>query len=878
MTVQNLTTSVSYSGDGSTVKFPVTFEFNNDSSYVKVKLVDSNSVETELSSGYVVIDGNVFYPECYAYGLTTNTPLQTGNKITIYRETPRTQDKVLGAIWPFNSIEAALDKLTMAMQDVRNKWVDITDNLLTVYNDVKAKHVTVVADYNTVVKDTAQVATNAAQVATNAAQVATNTEKVAANTAQVATNTEKVNSNTETVVSSTNLITKLPRLKAITCYIGESNKLVLEQQPDVTDGNIYIYAKYIMLRGYKGVISTDPVTSVAADWSTFQSDINDSTRFVTSPGGVTNCLCLAGSEALVYDISTKKFVIGTYNTWKADSQFLLAVQANGTLQNGAFLEIWEYQNITKLRNIPDIVGRLSKIAGITSYVATGNKTLTVEQYPIVTDNKVYLYAASVAVRGYIGNPSTGYQTSLNIPWATLMTYINDSTRFVTSPGGVANCLCLASSEALVYDVTTQKYSIGNYLNWTADTQFLMALNINGSLVAGALLDVWEYQQIKALNATTESLDSKVRVLENDSSGLADYAIENIKNVAATVEALQTPKTLSFAFITDTHFDSNGNSPFNLSANHHKAVGEISNYVYLDFILHGGDMVQGYNTKTNTLADIHLSIKDMRKYAKCPVLVTKGNHDDNSYYIYYQTDKTPTQLITPQNWYNTVTRTFKDDVVATNATLLGGYYYKDFADQNIRVIFLNTCDTPIMTDTNGNLVYYPIKDYTYSDAQIKWLVNTALDIPAGYSILICQHIPVDQSASVTHDGGINNGDVVRGILGAAKNGTSYSCSATTGNLAHDAYSVDYTGNAKDIIAIISGHTHCDKFTTVNGIKNITTVCSKCEASTEATASLTIPSRTAGTNTEDSWVIFTVDPDQRTIYATRYGAGEDFNVIY
>ena len=124
---------VVYQGDGVTTAFPFTFRII-DWTDIKLLLLDSDGTETDITSDYYVDTENdtVHYPG-YAPGaepaLSDRPPvLAEGQKLVIYRELPITQTKDLGDKWPFFSIELALDKLTMLIQD----WKDILARCLKV--------------------------------------------------------------------------------------------------------------------------------------------------------------------------------------------------------------------------------------------------------------------------------------------------------------------------------------------------------------------------------------------------------------------------------------------------------------------------------------------------------------------------------------------------------------------------------------------------------------------------------------------------------------------------------------------------------------------------------------------------------------------------
>lgn len=114
---------VVYLGDGVTTAFPFTFRII-DATDIQLLLIDEDGTETDITSDYFVdINTNTVHYPGYAPGsepaeADQPAPVQTGQKLMIYRKLPITQEKDLGDKWPFYVIELGLDKLTMILQDI----------------------------------------------------------------------------------------------------------------------------------------------------------------------------------------------------------------------------------------------------------------------------------------------------------------------------------------------------------------------------------------------------------------------------------------------------------------------------------------------------------------------------------------------------------------------------------------------------------------------------------------------------------------------------------------------------------------------------------------------------------------------------------------
>lgn len=132
---------VVYQGNGSNTAFPFTFRII-DATDVKLLLIDVDGTETDITSDYFVdtVNSTVHYPG-YAPGAEPGladqpAPVQTGQRLVVYRELPVTQEKDLGEKWPFNVIELGLDKLTMILQQISGWW----DRCLKISPAAEAKH------------------------------------------------------------------------------------------------------------------------------------------------------------------------------------------------------------------------------------------------------------------------------------------------------------------------------------------------------------------------------------------------------------------------------------------------------------------------------------------------------------------------------------------------------------------------------------------------------------------------------------------------------------------------------------------------------------------------------------------------------------------
>ena len=114
---------ISYNGNGIATEFAYTFKILEKSD-IKVLHVAIDGTEELLTKDYYVdMEKSVVLYPGYAPGAEIpeqNRPpiLPVGERLVLYREVPITQESALDKHWPFNVIEAGLDKLTIICQQL----------------------------------------------------------------------------------------------------------------------------------------------------------------------------------------------------------------------------------------------------------------------------------------------------------------------------------------------------------------------------------------------------------------------------------------------------------------------------------------------------------------------------------------------------------------------------------------------------------------------------------------------------------------------------------------------------------------------------------------------------------------------------------------
>ena len=196
--------------------------------------------------------------------------------------------------------------------------------------------------------------------------------------------------------------------------------------------------------------------------------------------------------------------------------------------------------------------------------------------------------------------------------------------------------------------------------------------------------------------------------------LPDYYFPYLSNKAAEIESyLKTCASNCdvFFFITDTHFDFSRTWNNQLNACQSFAMmAYLRKYLRIDTILHGGEL---FNLPPcgNFMEDYKQVIGTNQVY------LALGNHEFIS--------------LQDQNVVNYFTRMLSNGMIYGDENKMWGYV--DNPTRKSRYIVLS----PFGPSPDGTSPY--VMDKLNDDNQYNWFVNTALDIPAGYTAVIISHL-------------------------------------------------------------------------------------------------------------------------------------------
>ncbi|MBQ1186504.1 MAG: metallophosphoesterase [Clostridia bacterium] len=320
--------------------------------------------------------------------------------------------------------------------------------------------------------------------------------------------------------------------------------------------------------------------------------------------------------------------------------------------------------------------------------------------------------------------------------------------------------------------------------------FSNSFTVNQILMQGAGQSLDGYNPVLQTGTLTLKSDCYVRFVVKGS--LADIKIEAPSDLASLVvcgtrKAMELqPKiklvndflktgneSVNYLFITDIHYgsgvddlDGDGIRTYNTLEETAKQLEELHEYIttvvtiannsdQVDFVVIGGDIVNGYETPDSPnyqqakekdpnitvgkhllgqLQEILAPLKECTK----PVFVLSGNHDDNTGHSIYRGNN-PNQPQSVDNWHlsdldwsrGVMDEFINVDIVRDSSYSHGGksiskYYYYDLEKngKTTRILCLDYNDDRFTFDSKGEVTARP--NYgLYHEAQIKWLAEKGL---------------------------------------------------------------------------------------------------------------------------------------------------------
>ncbi len=295
--------------------------------------------------------------------------------------------------------------------------------------------------------------------------------------------------------------------------------------------------------------------------------------------------------------------------------------------------------------------------------------------------------------------------------------------------------------------------------------------------------------------------------------------EEIKQCIKSVSECQTEESLNFFLITDSHYTVNGtwqDTVMNLS----DVCSGLRDKLH--GLIHLGDLTDGMLSEEVT-ANYVKDIQEDLQSISASVYYTIGNHD----YNYFRGN--PDVLSVEQ---------LKSYYLKGEEQL---YYHKDFSEQKLRMIFLDSFDPTEKVR------------YGYKNETLNYLEKVLLELPKDWCALVFSHVPPVARLHYWSD-------VIRGedrLLHILKK-----------------YQRMSEGN---LLGFVHGHNHADYVDYEEGFPIVSIGCSKCEYFQEKKpiGSVTYE-RKLNDVSQELWDIMSVSTKNRTLDFIRFGAGKDRHI--
>lgn len=419
-------------------------------------------------------------------------------------------------------------------------------------------------------------------------------------------------------------------------------------------------------------------------------------------------------------------------------------------------------------------------------------------------------------------------------------YTKSGQFYPLTGAGTTGTITVPTSSYLVYNITDNVFEVMTYQQINASTDDLILAFGNNN---GYLYGQWErfLLEDEITNAIAECNNyTDVVIGEN---ALPSYYDTYMPNKLATIRthiADAGAKGVSFAFISDIHYDS---AKQNNMRNSTLLMREISQKTSVKTMICGGDLI----TIANGSKDAGISLEqevitDFRTQSQMNTFWAVGNHEYNNP---GNDQSLLSQQLSLQEIYPTLTQ--GNDLFITLSDSSGAYYFDD-PKNKVRFLF-SSCTFDSLVD----------------EAAITWLIETLPDTPTDFDIVLISHLGIYYNpTSGAYTGPVDAFKPLLQALQAYKGHSTFS---------YGGASYDFTQKSGTVLGAFLGHYHVDGSGTWYGIP-----CVIITTDSLNKRSGTLPTRTAGTITEQAFDVVTIDRTAKTIFCTRIGAGEDRTITY
>lgn len=257
------------------------------------------------------------------------------------------------------------------------------------------------------------------------------------------------------------------------------------------------------------------------------------------------------------------------------------------------------------------------------------------------------------------------------------------------------------------------------------------------------------------------------------------------------------------------------------------------------------------------------------YKKCPMLILRGNHDNNP-----QSDNDETKMISDADYF----AIFQSRTIKGYAGTNKNYGFIDFEQSKVRLIFLDAGD---IYDDNGEPITNGMNVFVNQE-QLTWFCHKALnfmdkDDRAEWSVISVCHAELKQVNETAFNA------VLKAFIDGGTAQGSYTVTfSDTGNTVDISYNVDFTEQgAMEYVCHVNGHTHRDYAFLIGdtGRYDIGVCCDLPVGGTYIeNGEIKNYTRTAGTILQRCMDTLCLDKASRKVYMKRLGVGTDREFPY
>ncbi len=375
-------------------------------------------------------------------------------------------------------------------------------------------------------------------------------------------------------------------------------------------------------------------------------------------------------------------------------------------------------------------------------------------------------------------------------------------------------------------------------------------------------DPEKYILILGYDITNQSygpFDTQFRCLNDDSyerqmfESLSNETLTELYAQANPVYNALNDNSFCFAWLSDNHLrGSVGEDETDMTD---LAIGEIDKTINFNAIFNTGDSIQ----EREGVSGLNSLRKIANRFDPNKLVFCEGNHDRNIV----------SPRLTKTEFYNGVYRQTKSENIVWGSKE-NAYYYRDFPPYKIRVVVLNVYEHMYDNDK------YDEGKCGYSNTQLEWLANTALQTSEGWSVIVLTH---DSPMEMDYNGAANqnNARQLIQILESFKSGSNtvvqYTDTRNSG-----LFSVNVTtafSTPGTLIAVLSGHAHYDDAKKVNGINYVQIVCAYIDVVEDFSG---FKNRPALSSKAYAFDIGIVNAAEKSFQLKRIGYGNDRNFTY